>query len=298
MNFQQLKYALTLAQEKSFTKASEKLYITQPTLSFQIKALEDELNTPLFIRHRKGIQLTCEGELFIEFANETLQKFDKCQTKMEHLDQLGGNLTIGLYWMFGYTKYGHLMDAFTKEHPNINCSFIIDGSIPLIDKMIHNELDIAIITGIYTINDHDYINLSKHLNIILLDESPLVLLANKNSSLAIKQQIKLTDLDNQNLFMVSKASNLYPFVANFFKETEVRPNIIGHSSQADICFQVAQYNLAYSFVTLTTYQHYPNKEDVIAINITPTITRKLYLIYPKKSLNSSINKLKEYLLTN
>lgn len=112
MNFQQLKYALTLAQEKSFTKASEKLYITQPTLSFQIKALEDELNTPLFIRNRKGIQLTYEGELFIEFANETLQKFDKCQTKMEQLDQFGGNLTIGLYWMFGYTKYGHLMDAF------------------------------------------------------------------------------------------------------------------------------------------------------------------------------------------
>ena len=57
MNFTQLKYAITLANEGNFTKAAEKLYITQPTLSIQIKELEKELNQTLFIRAKKSICL-------------------------------------------------------------------------------------------------------------------------------------------------------------------------------------------------------------------------------------------------
>ena len=96
MNFTQLKYVITLANEGNFTKAAEKLYITQPTLSIQIKELEKELNQTLFIRAKKNICLTKEGELFISFARQTLKNYQKCQNDMIIDQNIGGKLKIGL----------------------------------------------------------------------------------------------------------------------------------------------------------------------------------------------------------
>ena len=90
MNFTQLKYAITLANEGNFTKAAEKLYITQPTLSIQIKELEKELNQTLFTRTKKSISLTKEGELFITFARQTLKNYQKCQNDMIIDQNIGG----------------------------------------------------------------------------------------------------------------------------------------------------------------------------------------------------------------
>ena len=100
MNFTQLKYVITLENEGNFTKAAEKLYITQPTLSIQIKELEKELNQTLFIRTKKNISLTKEGELFISFARDTLKNYQKCQNDMIIDQNIGGKLKIGLYWIF------------------------------------------------------------------------------------------------------------------------------------------------------------------------------------------------------
>lgn len=298
MNFTQLKYAITLANEGNFTKAAEKLYITQPTLSIQIKELEKELNQTLFIRTKKSITLTKEGELFITFARQTLKNYQKCQNDMIIDQNIGGKLKIGLYWMFGYNGFGEMINQFIDEHPYIKCYLVIDGSVTLVEKILNDEIDVAIIVGTYSIDDNEYINLSKSLDLSPLGESPLVLLANKNSELATKKTITLDELDNLPLFNVSKKSNMHQMIDDYFKKNDIKPNIIGNSSEAEICFQIAKYNLAYSFVTASTYENYADKENVVAVNILPSITRKLYMISSKSNTSQPLEIFKNYIQSN
>lgn len=71
MNWNQLQYVITIAEEKSITKAAQKLYISQPSLSLSIQALEKETGTPLFERNRGEMKLTYAGALFYEWAVST-----------------------------------------------------------------------------------------------------------------------------------------------------------------------------------------------------------------------------------
>ena len=77
-------------------------HIKQLIVQGQIKEHEKELNQTLFIRTKKNISLTKEGELFISFARDTLKNYQKCQNDMIIDQNIGGKLKIGLYWMFGY----------------------------------------------------------------------------------------------------------------------------------------------------------------------------------------------------
>ena len=72
MNFDQLRYVITVAEEKSFSIAAKKLYITQPSLSQSISSLEQELNTSLFFRTTNIVELTYSGEEFVKMAQQIL----------------------------------------------------------------------------------------------------------------------------------------------------------------------------------------------------------------------------------
>ena len=76
MNLQHLYYFQTLADELHYHRASEKLYISQPSLTYAIKELEKELNTKLFVKKGKNIQLTNDGKLFLEHVNLSLKILD------------------------------------------------------------------------------------------------------------------------------------------------------------------------------------------------------------------------------
>lgn len=73
MNWNQLQYVLTIAQEKNITKAAQKLYLSQPSLSMSMKSLEQELGTALFERKNGTLSLTYAGELFCHWATSTLR---------------------------------------------------------------------------------------------------------------------------------------------------------------------------------------------------------------------------------
>lgn len=96
MELRVLKYFLTVAREQSFTKAAEQLHITQPTLSRQLAALEEEVGTRLFIRKGRGITLTEEGILLKRRALEILDLEERTLEELKKADELiEGTVTIG-----------------------------------------------------------------------------------------------------------------------------------------------------------------------------------------------------------
>ena len=96
MELRLLRYFLTVAKEQSFTKAAEQLHITQPTLSRQMAALEDELGITLFLRNGKRISLTDEGILLKRRALEILHLEEKTLEELKGKeDVVEGTITIG-----------------------------------------------------------------------------------------------------------------------------------------------------------------------------------------------------------
>lgn len=97
MDLRSLKYFVVVAQELNITRAAEKLNMSQPPLSNQIKALEEELGVTLFIRGKRHLQLTEAGSLLLRRANQVLELTDKTRQELREMqDGLSGTISIGM----------------------------------------------------------------------------------------------------------------------------------------------------------------------------------------------------------
>ena len=96
MEFRQLRYFLAIAEEKSFSRAAERLHVSQPPLSTQIKSLEDELGVQLLDRTNRGVSLTAAGAVFFEEARAILARLEHARTRTRQArDGDIGLLSIG-----------------------------------------------------------------------------------------------------------------------------------------------------------------------------------------------------------
>ena len=96
MDLRVLRYFLAVAREESMTRAAQILHVTQPTLSRQLKALEEELGKTLFIRHAFRIELTEEGRLLRKRAEDLVDMADKITNEFSAMDDItGGDLYFG-----------------------------------------------------------------------------------------------------------------------------------------------------------------------------------------------------------
>ena len=102
MEIKTLRYFLAVAREENMTRAAENLHVTQPTLSKQLKSLEDELGKKLFTRHSFSIKLTDEGVLLRDRAEDLVSMADKIEREFVSLDDItGGDLYFGLVFLPG-----------------------------------------------------------------------------------------------------------------------------------------------------------------------------------------------------
>ena len=119
MELRQLKYFVKVAEMLSFSKAAKALYITQSTLSQQIKQLEDELDIALLFRNNHNVSLTEAGETFLEGARKVLAEADDNKARILDLTMgCSGRLNIGVTHSFGSILTETVM-AFKKEYPHV-----------------------------------------------------------------------------------------------------------------------------------------------------------------------------------
>lgn len=147
MNLKQLEAFLWVADLKSFTRAARKLYMSQPAVSFQIKALEDELQVSLFQRRDKKVILTEAGRLLYPAAKEILRHYYKVIEDLDNLKGLKiGQLNIGASTIPGEYILPLFMGGFNKVYPGIKIHLRIGGSGEVINWV--NNMEVALgVTG-------------------------------------------------------------------------------------------------------------------------------------------------------
>jgi DNA-binding transcriptional LysR family regulator len=176
MEFRVLRYFLTVAREESITKAAELLFITQPTLSRQLKQLEEELGTQLLIRGKRKVTLSEAGMLLRNRAEEIVSLVEKTQREFqEHDSKINGLIYIGIPESDAGQRVIQLLKSFQEKYPEATYD-IYTGTADLVkERMEKGLLDIGLLMEPSNIEKYNYINLEEkeRWGILLPIDSPL-----------------------------------------------------------------------------------------------------------------------------
>lgn len=144
MNFCSLSYFEVLAHERSFTKAAQKLHITQQSLSSNIAKMEHELGCQLVVRH-VPLELTYAGEVLLRYAASFREDYTAMQQEFCDITQnQSGTLRIGVTYTRGRTILPDIIQAFQKLYPAISIDLVEDSNDALRRKLVEGEMDLAI----------------------------------------------------------------------------------------------------------------------------------------------------------
>ena len=145
---QQLRILKAIATEKNFTKAASLLYISQPSLSKQIKLLEKNLDTILINRERKNISLTESGKIFLQYADRILILCEEsCRALIDLKNGDRGNLTVGASQTIGTYLMPRILALFAQKYPQINLKVQVDSTRTIATSIIKREIDVALVGG-------------------------------------------------------------------------------------------------------------------------------------------------------
>lgn len=188
MELRTLEYFLIVAHEENISRAANVLHITQPTLSRQMKSLEEELDAKLFIRG-KNFELTSAGLLLRERAEEIISLTKKTKNDFEQINQMiGGTITIGGAVIGDKTLLSDLMVEFRSQYPKVSFE-LITGTGPEVTEQIDKGLiDLGLLIEPINYEKYEFKRLSH------IEKWGIIM--HKDSPLAKKDKIKAKDLKN------------------------------------------------------------------------------------------------------
>ena len=198
MTLRQLRTFKAVADLGSFSQAAQQLRLSQPSVSYQVKELEESLGLPLLDRLSKRIQLTEAGSILYGYARRTLDVLDEAALALEEIRGIKrGNLRVGASTTVGIYLLPAALGAFKKLHPGLVISLEIGTRARVQEQVLRNELDLAVVGP--ALKDSD-------LAIIPFVTDELVVVAPAGHRLARKRGLSLKDLSAEPFVMREPAS--------------------------------------------------------------------------------------------
>ena len=189
MELRHLQYFVAIAEERSFTRASERLWVAQPSLSTQIRRLESELGIRLFERHSRGVDLTDAGELFLERARTALAAAEAARATGHDLQEgLVGSVRLGIVTGAGWPGTSALLGHFGAERPGVELTVMESYAGTLLRDLRDGRLDAMIGPSEFG---------SAELRRVRLGREPWLAVAGPSHPLAGSGPIAAADLEGQ-----------------------------------------------------------------------------------------------------
>ena len=197
LDFRVLNYFLTVAQEKTISKAAESLHLSQPTLSKQLKELEEELGVKLFTRGNREITLTEDGKYLLNRGKEILSLVNITTSNLSSNEAISGEIVIG----GGETKAMQFIAknlyVLTKEYPDLKIHLYSGNADDVSEKLDKGIIDFGIVIDPVEKKKYDYLKLSKtdHWGLLVRNDHPY----------AKKETIVPNDLKSLSLFVSNQS---------------------------------------------------------------------------------------------
>ena len=217
MELRQLRYFAKAAETLNFSHAANSLNIAQSSLSQQIKQLEDELGTQLFIRDRHSFQLTEAGEEMLPFALRTIHAAEACADRIRDLRKmLTGTLNIGVTHSFSPILTESVI-SFIKRYPKIKVNIVYKQMNELMESLSNHELDFVLAFKPI----HPLPNVESH----ILFQNTLSAIVGNNHPLASKDKVSISELEKYELALPSKglqARNAFDHIVSDYDKFKIR----------------------------------------------------------------------------
>lgn len=138
----------TLSVEGNMRKAAEKLFISQPALSQRLQHIEREWGTKLFVRSKRGVRLTAEGEIVEHFARETIENATEVRERLKACgNDIYGTLKLAVSSVNGQYWLPDVLKNYVENYPLVKISLITGWSSEILDHMYHSNCHLAIVRG-------------------------------------------------------------------------------------------------------------------------------------------------------
>ncbi|MBO5575867.1 MAG: LysR family transcriptional regulator [Ruminococcus sp.] len=226
MDIRVLRYFLAVAREQSFSLAAQRLYLSQPTLSRQLRELEEELGKKLLIRGNKGVTLTEEGMMLRKRAEEIVELLDKTEQEVRNSsDHVSGKIYIGAGETYAIKLIADTARKLQEDHPGIDYSIYSADGTDVLERLDKGLLDFGLI--------FQHPDAAKYESIEIPLKDTWGVLVRKDHELAGASSLKLEELKDYPLIIPRQPNH----------NTMISDLVMKHAPDAHIA---AEYNLVYN----------------------------------------------------
>lgn len=287
------KYVYEVYKERSFTKAAQNLYISQPSLSARIKKIEEIIGEPLFDRSTTPLQLTEVGKVYIEAAEEITQIEQRVENYINDLAGLKtGNLAVGASTLFAAYVVPSLITQFNQKFPDVHIQLIEGNTAELEEMLGSNALD-------FVIDNYHYDSILY--NKELYCEENILLAVPKHFS--VNEELGMYQLSYKNIKNKNYLSRKYPAVPlerfadlpfimltqgndtrtrgdRLCREVGFRPNIVLEFNQQSTAYMASSTQLGATFISDILVSQLPTFENLVYYKLDgEEAKRKVFFYY-------------------
>lgn len=281
MEIRVLRYFLEVAREGNMTHAAQRLHISQPTLSRQIKELEEELGKKLFTRSNYSMKLTEEGMILRKRAEDILDMADKTIAEFHAMDEInGGDIHIGCAESNGIAPFIRVIQSLQQQYPRIRYHFYSSGTEAVNERLDRGLLDFAIIVQEADPSKYNYLRIpaSDHWGLIMRKDSPL----------AQHSYIHLHDLTDIPLILSRQAMG--EEMPRWFGETQDKLHIV---ATYDLLYNTSvMVREGFGYVLGFDGLVYTGEDSDLCFRpLEPALTSPMYIIWKKYQVFSPVTAL-------
>lgn len=252
MELRQLEYFVAVAEEQNFTRAAERVHISQSGVSAQIRRLERELGAELFDRSGRSATLTVAGKAALEHARSALAAAGAVgQAVGEVTDLIRGRLAVGMVIGCTITPLFDALAAFHTAHPGVEIALLEDNSDRLVQAVRAGTLDLALVGSAETTPEG--------LEALTIVSERLVAMVPPGHALAGRGRIRLRDLGDHPIVAMPTGTGLRTVFDQACAAQGLRPAIALQASAADAIADLAARGLGVAVLSESMAEHYRDR---------------------------------------
>ncbi len=282
MDDHKLKVFCAVAESRSFSKASKTMYLTQPAISLQIRALEEQLGTKLFSRNNKMVSLTETGKILYRHATGILSAYAAIEKEINEATGLvKGKLRIGASTTLATYYLPNIIVEFKKRYPDILIDFERGNTQTIIDSILKTRLDLGLVEG-----EVD----SPRLVVQKMDSDELLLVVNAQHPWAKRGDISVAELLDLPFIMREDGSGTRQVIENTLQRAGINPdqlNVVMYLGSTEAIKTAVENGLGVSVISGWAVQKEVRFGMLKALSFTDVrFLRDFSLIFQKKSFRT------------
>jgi DNA-binding transcriptional LysR family regulator len=290
MNLQQLRTFRVVAQQRSYSRAAQLLYLSQPGVSLQVRALEQSIGMALFERFGRQLRLTEAGVALLEYADRILSLVDESQQALEELGaarrgivRVAASTTAGIYIV------PRALGGFHRQNPGVRLTLDVVNRFTVAERLLRDEVDVAVMGLIEDAHD---------LQVEPFLPNELVVIASPRHPLAQRKQIPVADLVGETLLLREQGSGTRTDIERMFANGQLVMRLGMELRSSGAIKQAVAADLGIAIIPMHAIELELLAKRLVALNVEGFPIRRDWSIARRagRRLSAAANALWDYLL--